>query len=74
MRTQKGLDTLKKKLVIAPILIFPYWKKEFHVHVDASSIYFGIVLSQRGEGEIEHPIAFAIRKMSMTKKNYTTIE
>jgi hypothetical protein len=32
---QKGLDTLKKKLVIPPILIFPDWNKELHVHVDA---------------------------------------
>jgi hypothetical protein len=43
---RKGLDTLKKKLVSAPILIFPYWKKEFQVHVDASSIALGTVLSQ----------------------------
>jgi hypothetical protein len=34
-KCQKGLDTLKNKLVTMPILIFPYWKKEFHVHVDA---------------------------------------
>jgi hypothetical protein len=32
---QKGLETLKQKLVTAPILIFPEWDKEFHVHVDA---------------------------------------
>jgi hypothetical protein len=44
----KGLDTLKKKLVTTPILIFPYWKKEFHVHVDASSISLGAVLSYPG--------------------------
>jgi hypothetical protein len=56
---QKGLDTLKKKLVIALILIFPDWKKEFHVHMDASSIDLGVVLSQPGEGELYHPIAFA---------------
>jgi hypothetical protein len=35
---QKGLDVLKQKLVIVPILVFLDWKKEFHVHVDASSI------------------------------------
>eukprot|EP00253_Pinus_taeda_P004038 PITA_04038 len=33
---QQSLDVLKEKMVIAPILIFPDWKKEFHVHVDAS--------------------------------------
>jgi len=54
------LDTLKKKLTMS-ILIFPYWK-EFHVHVDASSIYLGEALSHPGEGDIDDPIAFVSRK------------
>ena len=41
---QKSLDILKEKIVTAPILVFPYWKKIFHVHVDASSIALGIIL------------------------------
>ena len=28
---QRRLDVLKEKMVIAPILVFPYWKKEFHL-------------------------------------------
>jgi len=44
------------------------------VHVDASSIALGIVLAHRGEGEINHPIAFYSQKLSTTKKNYTTKE
>jgi hypothetical protein len=32
---QQGLDTLKEKMVTTPILVFPYWEKTFHVHVDA---------------------------------------
>jgi len=70
----KGLDTLKKKLVTAPILIFPDWNKEFHVHVYASSIDLGTILSQLGEGDIDNPIYFASRKLSITENNYTTIE
>jgi len=65
---QKGLDTLKQKLVTALILIFPDWNKEFHVHVDASSITLGTILSQAGEGEIDHPINFTSRKLSTTEK------
>jgi hypothetical protein len=42
---QKGWDVLKQKLVIVPIMMFPYWKKEFHVHVDTSSIALGAMLS-----------------------------
>ena len=52
--------------------IIPYWKKEFQVHVDASSIALGIVLTQPGEGAIDHPISFASRKLSTTEKNYIT--
>ena len=61
-------------MATTPILIFLDWKKEFHVHVDASSIELGIVLTQPGEGAIDHPIAFASRKLSTTDKNYTTTE
>jgi hypothetical protein len=66
------LDTLKKKIVTGSILIFPDWKKEFHVHVDASYINLGAVLSQLGEGDIDHLIYFVSRKFSIEDKNYTT--
>ena len=69
---QESLDILKEKMVTAPILVFPDWSKEFHVHVDASSIALGVVLAQSGEGNIDHPIAFASRKLSTAEKNYTT--
>ena len=67
---QESLDILKEKMVTAPILVFPDWNKEFHVHVDASSIS----LAQLGEGNIDHPIAFASRKLSTVENNYTTTE
>ena len=44
------------------------------MHVNASSIALGIVLAQSGEGNIDHPIAFASRKLSTAEKNYTTTE
>jgi hypothetical protein len=67
---QKGLDTLKQKLVTTSILIFPDWNKEFHVHVDASSITLSAVLSKLEEGDIDHPIYFARRNFSIVEKNY----
>jgi hypothetical protein len=71
---QKIFDTLKQKMVIVPILFFPDWTKEFHVHIDASSIALGVVLAQPGEGEIYHPLDFTSRNLSTTKINYTTTE
>jgi hypothetical protein len=71
---QTSFDTLKQKMVTAPILVFPDWSKEFHVHVDASSIALGEVLAQPGEGDIDHLLAFASRKLSTAEINYTTTE
>jgi hypothetical protein len=58
--------------VTTTILIFQDWKKEFHVHVDVSSIYLGTILSHLGEGELNHPIAFASMKLLISGNNYTT--
>jgi len=69
---KKSLDILKEKMVISPILVFPDWKKEFHVHVDASCIVFGVVLTQVSEEDLDHPIAFASRRLSKVEKNYST--
>ena len=69
---QQSFDTLKQKMVTMSILVFPDWSKEFHVHVDASYIVLGAVLAQPREGEINHPLAFSIRKLSTAEINYTT--
>jgi hypothetical protein len=71
---QWSFDTLKQKMVTAHILVFPNWSKEFHVHVDASSIALGVVLAQPRHGDIDHPLSFSSRKLSTTEINYTTIE
>ena len=61
-------------MATAPILIFLDWKKEFHVHVNASSVALGVVLRQPWEGYFDHPITFASGKLSTVEKKYTTIE
>jgi hypothetical protein len=68
------LVTLKQKLVTTLILIFPDWNKEFYVHVDASPIALGEILSQPREGDIDHLIYFASRKLSIEDNKYTTKE
>ena len=73
-RFQEILDKLKNKMAIVPILVFPDWKKEFHVHVDVPSVPLGIVLTQPREGALDHPISFSSIKLSTTEKNYTTME
>jgi hypothetical protein len=71
---QCGLDTLKEKMVTTPILVFPDWEKTFHAHVYASTIALGAILVQPRLGELDHPIAFASRKLSKSEQNYNTTE
>lgn len=39
-----------------------------------SCIALGVVLTQASGGELDHPIAFASRRLSEAKKNYSTTE
>jgi hypothetical protein len=71
---QHGLDTLKEKMVITPILVFPDWEKIFHIHVDESTIALGAILAQSGVGYLDHPITFARRKILESEHNYNTTE
>jgi len=40
----------------APILVFPKWDVEFHVHIDASCIALGVVLTHEGAEGIDHQL------------------
>jgi hypothetical protein len=57
------LETLKEKLIMKPILIFPNWENEFHVHADSLGISLGTILAQPGDEAMDHPIYFARRKL-----------
>jgi hypothetical protein len=59
-------------MVTVPILVFPDWAKEFHVHVYASTIGLGEILTKQGEGDIDHPIALASRNLLDSEQKYNT--
>ena len=42
---QHSFELLKRKLVEAPILKFPYWSKKFYVHIDASALAVSSILT-----------------------------
>ena len=71
LECDKAFETLKEKLITTPIMIFPNWEKEFHVHVDASGIALGAILTQPGDGAMDQPIYFASWKLSHVVCNYT---
>jgi hypothetical protein len=70
---QHSLDMLKEKIVTAPILVFPDWEKQFHVHVDSLTIVIGSILAQPGEVYLDHPIEFTSIKLSKSEKNYKEV-
>ena len=44
------------------------------MHVDDSSTKLWVVLVHLGDGDLDHPIEYASRKLSFAERNYTTIE
>lgn len=69
---EKAFRELKEWLVSSPILMYPDWDKEFHVHVDASNFAIGATLAQVGAHGLDHPVFFASRLLSKAERNYST--
>jgi len=70
---QIAFDTLKEKLMTAPVLKYPDFNEEFIVTTDASDYAIGAVLSQGPVGN-DRPIAYASRVLSRAEQNYNTTE
>ena len=71
---QTALETLKGKLVAAPVLAYPNFDIDFTLETDASYQGLGAVLSQRLADLKLHPVAFASRALSPPEKNYSVTE
>ena len=61
-------------MALVYLLVFLDWNKKFHVHVNASFVALGVVLAHPGEGDLDHPISFSSRKLSIVESNYMTTE
>lgn len=66
---QAAFDSLKSKLIVAPILTYPNFDLDFIVETDASVKGLGAILSQRQNGNLL-PIAYASRALTQSEKNY----
>ncbi|KAL3689424.1 hypothetical protein R1sor_015733 [Riccia sorocarpa] len=71
---QEAFETLKEKLVTAPILVAPNWNKIFHVSVDTSLLATGAILSQLDDKKREHPIHYVSRQLSKSEIKYSATE
>ena len=71
---QLSFEKLKRKLVEAPILRFPNWSIKFHVHIGASDLAIGAILTQPGDDGMDYPIVYSRRKLNKAERNYSTTE
>jgi len=45
---------------------------EFHVHIDASMLTIGVMLTQNLTRKHDWPIAYAFKLLNIVEKNYST--
>nr|GEZ37708.1 reverse transcriptase domain-containing protein [Tanacetum cinerariifolium] len=69
----EALQTLKRKLTEALILIAPDWDMPFELMWDASDFAIGAILGQRQEKHFR-PIHYASKTMTEAESNYTITE
>ncbi len=65
---------IKHKYIEAPIPISPNWQVEFHVHIDASLLVVGLMLSQNVIGKNDQPIVYVYRLLNKVEQKYSTTE
>ena len=66
---QEGFDQLKKALTEAPVLAYPDYSKPFILETNASLKGLGTVLSQKGDDNEIHVIAYASRSLRPSEKS-----
>ena len=66
---QKAFDTIEKLFSRETLLSYPNFTEAFEIHIDASKVQLGSVISQKGK-----PIAFYSRKFNPTQVNHTITE
>nr|GEW25934.1 reverse transcriptase domain-containing protein [Tanacetum cinerariifolium] len=68
-----AFQTLKRKLIEAPILIAPDWDMPFELICDVSDFVIGSVLGKRQDKHFR-PIHYASKTMTEVESNYTMTE
>lgn len=73
-KQDEAFEELKMGPMATPILTYPNWDEEFHVHVDASNYAIRATLAQTSDHGLDHLVYFASRLLSKDEKNYSTRE
>ena len=59
-----SFETLKRKLVEAPNIRFLNWSIKFHVHINASGLEIGEILTQLWDDGMDYIIVYNSRKLN----------
>lgn len=73
-KQQEAFEFLKQKLITAPVLAYPDFKRRFILATDASYHGYGATLSQKDDNGKEHPIAYASKSLRPEEQNYFATE
>ena len=65
-----AFEEIKSKFVTTPIMVTPYWNKEFEIMCDASDFAMGALLGQRIE-KIFKVIYYARKTFNEAQENYS---
>ena len=68
-----AFNTLKERLISAPIIVVPEWSQSFEIMCDASDYALGAILGQRRDNMFR-AIYYASRTLDNTQQKYTTTE
>lgn len=71
---QDAFELLKEKLTNTPLLAYPDFRKQFILSCDASGMAIGYILSQIGDDNKEHVIAYGGRALNNAEKAYSVTE
>ena len=66
----QAFEDLKKKCMMAPVLVFTDFKKPFQLGTDASREGLGIILLQESDDGQYHPVAFASQELKGGEPKY----
>ena len=71
---EQSFQSLKTKLISAPVLSYPSLHKPFVLETDASIEGLGAILSQPQDDGFLHPVAYASRSFTAAERNYSVTE
>ena len=73
-KRQRAFDEIKKRMMMAPIVVYSNFEEPFILYTDISGEGIGAVLYQKDDQGKERIIACTSRTLNQYEKNYLIIE